>query len=71
MSCGRCAGLLVTAHAVDEEQLDWTGWKCVNCGDWVDAQTLAHRMGSLPDPARRHVLPVYRPAGNGNTCVGL
>lgn len=47
-SCARCKGLMVPsyAEAVVREQanrLPASAWRCVNCGDWVDATIIKNR----------------------------
>lgn len=61
MTCRRCHGLMVSAHAVDETGEVWSGLRCVICGDYQDATILYHRsLTTPPEPKREHVLPVYR-----------
>lgn len=55
MDCQRCSGCMMperrTGHRVDESHtLDQT-WRCVNCGDVVDAIILRNRVGKATDMA--------------------
>jgi hypothetical protein len=56
MSCQRCHGWMVRDSFCD--LLDDTGtsvfqgWRCVNCGEVVDAVVLAHRMRQPETPYR-------------------
>lgn len=59
-SCRRCGGLMVPSYTASLES-DCTGkpmtlWRCVNCGDCVDACILANRWKG-GGPARPHERP--------------
>lgn len=61
MTCQRCGGLVVSAHAVDEDGEIWTGVRCAICGDYQDDVILHHRSLPVPpEPKREHVLPIFR-----------
>jgi hypothetical protein len=61
VTCGRCQGLLILTDTVEQDTV-WTGSRCPICGDRIDRVILQHRrMWPPPEPAREHVLPVYRP----------
>lgn len=61
MSCPRCSGLMVPHKYTDLEGLTGApyceAWRCVNCGDLVDAVVLEHRVGAarpvVEETARR------------------
>jgi len=61
MTCQRCHGLMVFAPVVDEAAEVWTGYRCVQCGDYQDALILHHRAVPVPpEPKRVSGTPVYR-----------
>ncbi len=46
MKCHRCDGLMVVDHFIDIENTGhlWLcGWRCVSCGDVVDAEIMQQR----------------------------
>lgn len=59
-SCLRCGGLCVPSYTVSLEGgyigAPETLWRCVNCGDYVDPEILAHR-GAQVLPARQRARP--------------
>ncbi|MEW6246401.1 MAG: hypothetical protein AB1555_06790 [Nitrospirota bacterium] len=56
MQCARCSGLMVwigpLANETASSPQDENSWRCVNCGELLDAQILANR--STP-PEQREV----------------
>jgi RNase P subunit RPR2 len=67
MRCQRCQGCLITDHFMDihnvSGEMDFKGWRCLNCGDITD-----------PIIARHHQSVVYAPAKSkrrwrGNTLM--
>lgn len=50
MQCPRCSGLMVPHRYADLEattgSMYFDCWRCVNCGDLVDAVVLEHRSGA-------------------------
>lgn len=58
MRCRRCQGLMVCERFVDLAQTNllWAfAWRCVNCGEVLDAVILSHRWhaGTLREPAHK------------------
>lgn len=45
--CTRCGGMMVEVYgdlmSPDEIGMDVVGWRCVNCGDYVDELVLKNR----------------------------
>ena len=45
--CDRCGGMMVESYddlaSPDERGTDVIGWRCVNCGDYVDELVLQNR----------------------------
>jgi hypothetical protein len=63
MRCRRCQGLMVWDRFIDLAQTDllWAfGWRCVNCGEVLDAVILSHRgpAGTLPEPTHKEAQPI-------------
>lgn len=60
MSCLRCGGLCVPSYlsSLERDGIDAPEmlWRCVNCGDYVDPEILAHR-GAQVLPARQRARP--------------
>ncbi len=56
MTCARCQGCLVHERFSDELDAtgrpDFTGWRCINCGDVFDGVVLQHRTSGPDDPYR-------------------
>jgi hypothetical protein len=57
--CNRCGGMMVEVYgdlmSPDDMGLDVVGWRCVNCGDYVDELVLKNRgmqQGTAPFPIR-------------------
>lgn len=75
MRCRRCQGLMVSERFVDLAQTNllWTfAWRCVNCGEVLDAEILSHRWhaGTLREPAHKraqnHSHEAQAPTGEGH-----
>ncbi len=69
--CNRCGGMMVEVYgdlmSPDEIGMDVVGWRCVNCGDYVDELVLKNRgmqQGTAPFPIRlvKGRAPLQRPA---------
>jgi len=43
MRCGKCGGLMFYEKFISEEIEDFSGWRCVICGDIVDEVILKNR----------------------------
>jgi hypothetical protein len=57
--CTRCGGMMVETYddlvKLDDVRTDVIGWRCVNCGDYVDELVLQNRVmqqGAAPYPIR-------------------
>lgn len=65
MRCRRCQGLMVWDRFIDLAQTDrlWAFvWRCVNCGEVLDAVILSHR---------RNASPLRKPAPNREQAVAI
>jgi len=51
-ACARCGGLMVMAHVVDLEghagEVIFRGFRCTNCGEFIDQTVLANRLKPAP-----------------------
>ncbi len=67
MRCERCRGLMVIERCGDtlddSGRLFFDAWRCVSCGDVVDAVILSHRR-RRPEP-KRHGNRKLKTAGKG------
>ncbi len=56
MRCQRCHGYMVRDHFMDilnvSGELDFKGWRCLNCGDIVDPVIVRHHLSVRSVPAR-------------------
>ncbi len=43
MKCNRCGGLMVYERFLSQEAEDFSGWRCVACGEIVDEVILKNR----------------------------
>jgi hypothetical protein len=43
MKCDRCDGLMIYERFLSQEVEDFSGWRCVACGDIVDEVILKNR----------------------------
>lgn len=58
-TCPRCHGYMVPVDVDSSERVrlewrEWPGWRCVNCGEWIDPMILANRRGAVPRVRIRH-----------------
>lgn len=69
--CNRCGGMMVEVYgdlmSPDEIGMDVVGWRCVNCGDYVDELVLKNRemqqrTASFPIRLAKERDPLQRPA---------
>jgi uncharacterized Zn finger protein len=62
MECPRCYGLMVIDTCLNREGVRNTvliyEWRCLNCGEIFDAQTLANRNASQQKAISRHAQKV-------------
>lgn len=56
MTCTRCRGCMVMERFMDMRddtgQLEFQGWRCLNCGDVLDGAVLKHRAYQGASPYR-------------------
>ena len=55
MRCQRCHGCMISDHFMDilnvSGEMDFKGWRCLNCGDITDAIILSHhQVGTCAPP---------------------
>ena len=43
MKCSRCDGLMIYERFPSEEVEDFSGWRCISCGEIVDEVILKNR----------------------------
>jgi len=69
--CNRCGGMMVEVYAdlmsPNEMGTDVVGWRCVNCGDYVDELVLKNRgmlqgTASFPIRLAKGRAPLQRPS---------
>lgn len=50
MECERCGGLMVSEKFYDllDSQIDFRGYRCLVCGEILDAMILKHRQNLEP-----------------------
>jgi hypothetical protein len=59
MRCQRCQGCLIRDHFMDllngSGELDFKGWRCLNCGDITDSVIVRHHQlrAGAPEKSRR------------------
>jgi hypothetical protein len=60
MQCQRCQGCMISDHFMDflngSGELDFKGWRCLNCGDITDSVIVRHQQlpsGSSAKSKRR------------------
>ena len=55
MQCRRCKGYLITDYFMDilsgSGEVNFTGWRCLNCGDITDPVILRHHQMAPSAPA--------------------
>ncbi len=44
MKCDRCGGLMSYEKFYSEEIEDFSGWRCISCGEIVDPVVLQNRL---------------------------
>lgn len=58
VECPRCQGLMVIDTCLNMENVVHTvwvyEWRCLNCGEIIDAQTLANRSAQQPCGTSKH-----------------
>lgn len=56
MQCQRCHGYMVGDHFIDilnvSGELDFKGWRCLNCGDILDPVIVRHHLSARRVPVR-------------------
>ena len=56
MRCQRCQGWMITDHFMDVlnvgGQMDFRGWRCLNCGDITDPIIVRHNKSAASAPAK-------------------
>jgi hypothetical protein len=56
IQCRRCGGMMIKTYSdllsPSEKGEDEFGWRCVNCGDYIDRQILANRTSKLSGSRR-------------------
>ena len=56
MRCQRCQGYLISDHFMDRlhvsSERDFTGWRCLNCGDITDPVIVHHHQSEASIPAK-------------------
>ncbi|MBH0197779.1 MAG: hypothetical protein HP494_19800 [Nitrospira sp.] len=69
--CNRCGGMMAKVYgdlmSPDDMGIDVVGWRCVNCGDYVDELVLKNRgmqqrPPSFPTRLAKEREPMQRPA---------
>ena len=73
MRCQRCQGCMISDHFMDilnvSGEIDFEGWRCLNCGEITDPVIVRHHQfaASPPSKSRRrwwdvtlmHCIPVH------------
>lgn len=59
-ACPRCHGYMVPvdvdgSEGVRLEWREWPGWRCVNCGEWIDPMILANRRAAESQVRIQHM----------------
>ena len=56
MRCHRCHGYMITDHFMDilngNGEMDFKGWRCLNCGDITDPVILRHHQLAVSAPPK-------------------
>jgi len=56
MQCQRCRGYLISDHFMDilnvSGEMNFTGWRCLNCGDITDPVIVRHHQAAPSGPAK-------------------
>jgi hypothetical protein len=59
MRCQRCQGCMISDHFMDlmnvTGEMDFNGWRCLNCGNITDPVIVRHHqsIASIPTKSRR------------------
>lgn len=57
MRCQRCEGWMISDHFMDlrnvSGEIDFKGWRCLNCGDITDPVIVRHQATIAPLKSRR------------------
>ena len=59
MRCQRCDGFMISDHFTDilnvSGEMDFKGWRCLNCGDITDSVIVRHHQmaPSAPEKSKR------------------
>jgi hypothetical protein len=55
MRCQRCHGFMISDHFMDtlnvSGEMNFKGWRCLNCGDIVDPVIVRHHQVEASAPA--------------------
>ena len=56
MRCQRCQGYMISDHFMDllnvSGEIDFKGWRCLNCGDITDSVIVRHHQLAAIVPAK-------------------
>jgi len=56
MQCQRCRGWMIRDHFTDYlsvySEMNFAGWRCVNCGDITDSLIVRHHRSAANAPAK-------------------
>lgn len=56
MRCQRCQGWMISDHFMDlrnvSGEIDFKGWRCLNCGDITDSVIVRHHQLATIDPLK-------------------
>jgi hypothetical protein len=56
MRCQRCQGCMISDHFMDllnaSGEIDFKGWRCLNCGDITDPVIERHHLFAASAPAK-------------------
>jgi hypothetical protein len=56
MRCQRCQGYMIKDHFMDilnvSGEMDFKGWRCLNCGEITDAIILNHHQSTTSAPSK-------------------
>ena len=56
MRCQRCQGYMISDHFMDllnaSGEIDFEGWRCLNCGDITDPVIMRHHQFAASAPAK-------------------
>jgi hypothetical protein len=73
MRCQRCQGCMISDHFMDilngSGEIDFEGWRCLNCGEITDPVIVCHHQLAASPPAKSrrrwwdvtlmHTIPVH------------